>query len=358
MVEGKYPWHTKNELQHYDDGFFVKYFKALEPIIPEGYVDPIWDEETKLLRSQTPANPTAGERNPNIQALYDFYEKEVAPKLAEKKTMVAMLTPTADGRMEINCCSSLITMFKPAHRYHTVQGHNIGVLRNMLVDIALKESDTTHLFFIDSDNVLPPYTLMRMLRRDLDIVAGVYTMKCPPYVPLAIKRPKNVTTGEKLYNYYFRVDERTLNHCVPCDGAGAGCLLVKREVFEKMGPPWFQVTPREHGLSAVGEDLFFFDKAQEHGYKTMLDLSVQCEHSVCGTMYPKVFYEGFAGVGLASAAMVTNWNKNAVLCSLNLPMNDPSPPPPAEEKAEVKPKSKKKKKKKSKSKKKKELNQR
>jgi len=320
-------WREDPKLQEYDEDFFKPYFKQYEPQIPADYSDPIVEEENALLASEEGGWKNPGPNNPNIPALWKHYEKVVMKKLVKKKTLVSILIPSGDGNMLLNCGVGLSTMYKPHHRIHTIQGHNIDILRNALVEMALKTDDCTHVFFLDSDVIMPPFGLMRLVRRDLDIVSGVYTMRAPPYVPLTIKRPRNVKTGEKMYNYYFEITEELLGKIVPADATGAGCLLIKREVLEKMGPPWFQVTPKQHGLSAVGEDLFFFDKAIDMGYKPMLDISVQCGHGVGSLSYPDIFFQGHVTRGPRSLQTVQIWNKNAILHSMNLPLFKlPSPP--------------------------------
>lgn len=305
-------WRKEVHTQEYDDEFFTPFFDELEPKIPTDYKDPIFDEEWALLMQKSKAWPKPSPVNLNIPALYKHYEK-VMKELTKKKILVSILIPSGDGSMTLNCGVSLSTMYKPHHRVHTVVGHNIGILRNMLVEMALKTDDCTHVFFLDSDVVMPPYGLMRMVRRDLDIVSGVYTMKAPPYVPLTIMRPRHHKTGEKKFNYYFQITEELLNKIVPCDATGAGSLLIKRGVLEKMGPPWFQVSPKDHGLSAIGEDLFFFDKAIDMGYQPYIDLSVQCGHSMGSIVYPNLFFQGHVTRGPRSLQTVNIWNKNAIL---------------------------------------------
>lgn len=323
-------WREEPKLQEYDEAFFEPYFDALEPKLPPNYKDPIFEEEWGFLMKKTEQWPKPTVANLNIPALFGRYG-EIHKEMIEEKILVSILIPSGDGMMTLNCGVSLSTMYKPHHRVHTVVGHNIGILRNMLVDMALKTDDCTHVFFLDSDVVMPPYGLMRLVRRsmsskDMDIVAGIYTMKAPPYVPLTIMRPKHHKTGQKKFNYYFLITEKLLNKVVPCDATGAGALLIKREVLEKMGPPWFQVTPQQHGLSAIGEDLFFFDKAIDCGYQPMLDLSVQCGHAMGSIVYPNIFFQQHATRGPQSLQTVNIWNKNSILWSMDLPLYKIPPP--------------------------------
>ena len=94
-----------------------------------------------------------------------------------------------------------------------------------------------------------------------------------------------------------------------------------------MGPPWFQVTPQEFGLSAVGEDLFFFDKAKDMGYEVFMDTSIQCDHIGGGVSYPQIFFSGNAAPGPMAQKTIETWNKNAILHSLGLSYYKPPTPP-------------------------------
>lgn len=329
--EKKYWWEEQRDRlkygeQEYDDSFFEPYFAQMATKMPSDYKDPIFDEEWKLLTEPTKKFPDASAKNLNIMRLFDHYDKTIMPGLP-KKTLLGVCIPSGDGMMSMHCAVGLNTCMKPRHRVHTVQGHNIGVLRNMLVDMALRHRDTTHIFFLDSDVVIPPFGLVRMLRRDVDIITGVYVMKVPPYVPLIIKRPKN-KEGNRKYNYYTLLTQELLNKVIPIDATGAGCLLIKKEVLVNMGPPWFQVTPQEFGLSAIGEDLFFFDKAIDMGYEVLMDTSVQCDHIAGGVSYPQLFFSGNALPGPVAQETIQTWNKNAILHSLGLPYY--KPPTPAE----------------------------
>jgi hypothetical protein len=61
---------------------------------------------------------------------------------------------------------------------------------------------------------------------------------------------------------------------------GAGCLLVKTDVFRHLEPPWFEFVP---GFS---EDSYFCAQARRHGFEVLLDFDVQCDHL---TMLPVGF---------------------------------------------------------------------
>lgn len=321
----------EKETQEYDPSFFNKHFAKLEPTLPDDYKDEIYEEECKYLYKPHPDYPD----NPDMKitdlpALLKFYDKEVIPQFKDKVVGICMCH--GGDTMKANSGVSLSALHKPKHRIHTNSGHNIDCLRNSLTDIALHNEDCSHIFFIDADVVLPPYALIRMLRRNVDVVTGIYTMKVPPYVPLAIQRPER-PDGSRLYNYYINLNNNLMNKFFRIDAMGAGCMLIKREVLVEMGPPWFKFVHREHGMSSIGEDIFFFDRIKKHGFELWLDTTIQCDHINGNVAYPQVFYSQAAHVGQFSQHMVYTWNRNAVLWSLGLPfVKDPPPKIPQQKK--------------------------
>jgi hypothetical protein len=59
-------------------------------------------------------------------------------------------------------------------------------------------------------------------------------------------------------------------------------MLIKREVFEGMSEPWFDM-PWQTTRGYMGEDVFFCKKAQELGYKVYIDHDVSHEIGHIGT---------------------------------------------------------------------------
>ena len=149
---------------------------------------------------------------------------------------------------------------------------SLPLARNILVSEMLK-SKATHGLFIDSDLVMenpsdPNEALRRMLSLDLPIVTGLYRAKQTHGFNYAIwmKNPK----GEK---GFVHVTSWT-GDLFPIDVCGAGFLLVKREVFESVEPPWFHwEMPGE-----VSEDFSFLLKAKEKGYETVCYSEIRLSH--------------------------------------------------------------------------------
>lgn len=143
------------------------------------------------------------------------------------------------------------------------------------------ESGATHLFFLDSDVIVPIGAVERLLQNEAPIVSGLYFQKVPPYLPEAYR-----WTGE-LYESVGRslrsgldgiplVDEPMLGPRplrLNVDAVGAGCLLIARQGLEKLDETPFG--PTESGR---GEDMWFCGQAKAAGFDIVLDWSILCGH--------------------------------------------------------------------------------
>jgi GT2 family glycosyltransferase len=76
---------------------------------------------------------------------------------------------------------------------------------------------------------------------------------------------------------------------------GGGCLMIRREVFEKLKEPWFQSEwifsnfPGEHGWLLKTEDVWFCEKAQEAGYNIHLDTRIKSPHMQHDECFPELW---------------------------------------------------------------------
>jgi len=133
----------------------------------------------------------------------------------------------------------------------------------------------THTFFLDSDIAPPANALALLLQVGADVAVGL----CPIY---ADKRAVwNVQIDNKAS--WIPMTTPLPEEPFEVSSAGAGCLLIRREVLVDIGYPWFQTEYQEafknkgKGVK-TGEDVYFIRKTLEKGYKVVACPDVKCHH--------------------------------------------------------------------------------
>lgn len=166
----------------------------------------------------------------------------------------------------------------PAVELHVVRkrGNQIAWQRNRVVTEAL-EASADFVLFVDADVVPPPGAVAALLRRGVPVVSAVCVERVAPFEVCSVR-------SLEPYARYTVADLKGLTALLPVVAAGAGCLLVRRAVFEAMRAPWFrcgQISPE-----LLSEDLDFCLRAAEHGFPVHLDPTVRAGHSVEGIIWP------------------------------------------------------------------------
>jgi hypothetical protein len=140
------------------------------------------------------------------------------------------------------------------------------------------ESDCTHLFWTESDMLMPFWTIPALLQHDKDIASGVYFLRNGGGQPcLYQKGDAIVHTGihSAIPVSMFPEDSTFKVHC-----PGMGCVLMKREVLENIEAPWFDLkegwdkqTDKTYGY---GQDIYFYSKVADAGHEVWVDSSIHC----------------------------------------------------------------------------------
>ncbi len=115
------------------------------------------------------------------------------------------------------------------------------------------------LFTSDTDHEFQPDVLCRMWslmkEKNIDVLTAIYRYKAPPFLP---------TIYAWVNNAYMVVSQMDWNaDLVKIDCAGAGCLLVRRRVFERI---WNEL--HEEPFDIIGkfsEDFSFFHRCMKLG---------------------------------------------------------------------------------------------
>lgn len=170
----------------------------------------------------------------------------------------------------------------------TLAGMPYDMSRNVACEQAL-QNGFKYLYFLDSDVIPPPDTIHRLISHNLPIVGGTYFRRSPPAgVPVAM-RATTYPDGNKGFQWVTQLPPTGL---VPVDVMGAGCLLLRRDLLQKVqqkpqrpGKTFFDWRvdmnnvpgwPREKCLS---EDYTLnIHLKEQFNITTYLDCSIRCEH--------------------------------------------------------------------------------
>ena len=168
-------------------------------------------------------------------------------------------------------------------------GSLIYTSRNDLATQAI-QMDADYVFWLDSDMVFKPDTLVRMMdtirNEDIDILTGLYFRRVPPYTPVLFDKLDirgNICSWSEFHEIPGGLFE--------VGGCGFGCVLMKTDVF-------FDVQSKHGNMFAPiannGEDIAFCWRARDCGFKIFCDPSVICGHvgySVVDDQFFRVFHK-------------------------------------------------------------------
>jgi len=151
---------------------------------------------------------------------------------------------------------------------------------NIAIDMFLKEEKLTHLLLLDNDHEHPLDIVQRLSRwvvrdKNVQVVGGVNFRRCEPFEPMAMWLTED---GRNYTNTYKKWDWDA--GLIEVDKLGAGCLLIAREVFEKIPRPWWEwdyskTAPDGRNSSP---DMRFCEKCAENGIKLYVDVSTTSPH--------------------------------------------------------------------------------
>jgi len=139
----------------------------------------------------------------------------------------------------------------------------------------------THLFMTESDMILPADCIVKLLALDKDMASGVYFLRSDnPNTrgqPCLYKRPPMVAQGKEKEHEYGHLPVSLFPQTGPfrVDVSGLGCVLIKRNVFETVPRPWFDLHASDKGIG-YGSDMYFYTNARKLGFQLWVDPSVAC----------------------------------------------------------------------------------
>lgn len=166
-------------------------------------------------------------------------------------------------------------------------------VRNKAVETLL-QSDYTHILMLDSDHIHPAQIVQRLARWVIadpakQVIGGLNFKRSEPYDPCAFVKVSS--NGRDEYAY----PQEWYPGLMEVDLIGTGSILIAREVFEAIEPPyfWYSYSNAAQGLYP-SDDIGFSLKCQAAGIKMYVDTTTTSPHMVARTVTEQTFRDFWA----------------------------------------------------------------
>lgn len=159
--------------------------------------------------------------------------------------------------------------------WDTIEGRPEDDARNAAVERFLT-TDCTHLMMIDDDIIAPLHALSMVLHDKPIVSATVFTWKERQPLALIMKWDEEQQGFKQDVEAIARINAG--ERLVKVDGSGAGCFIVRRQVYENMVSNWFRFQYNPKGRLTMGEDFYFYRRLMQMGYSVYVDGQVICGH--------------------------------------------------------------------------------
>lgn len=137
----------------------------------------------------------------------------------------------------------------------------LAYARNYIVD----HLEGEWLWWIDSDHLFTQNVLEQLLALNVPIAGGIAYQKRAPFYPCIYGELEG---DGKSHAHMLWLPSKPFEAYM----TGTGCVVVRKEVFDKVAKPYFEYTKE------LGEDMHFFMKTKEHGYKIVIDPAMRIGH--------------------------------------------------------------------------------
>lgn len=141
--------------------------------------------------------------------------------------------------------------------------------RNMIVQKFLAIKDCDYLMMIDSD-IIPPVDILNLVDFQKDIITPLMLVQQKgTLIPLYLRQ-----NPDGIYDAGNYLEESGLQEV---DATGTGCIVIKREVLEKLDHP-FRNEYDKDGIKKLGNDFSFCKRAKKLGFKVWVHLDYTADH--------------------------------------------------------------------------------
>ncbi len=140
----------------------------------------------------------------------------------------------------------------------------------------LLDHDYTHIVMLDCDHIHPPDVVERLAARVMEddkrlVVGGLNFRRTVPHDPCIFVADAD---GE------MRVPLKWGQGVFPVVAIGHGCIIISREVFEQLLPPWWAYAYGHMDVRKFpSEDMYFSRICQEAGIELYVDTTLTSPHN-------------------------------------------------------------------------------
>lgn len=213
-----------------------------------------------------------------------IHKDKIKKEIEMKNILIAIPTNKEIENDTTKSISNLIIPQGYSVKFEYFYGYAIDQVRNLIASYTVR-NNFDYVFCVDSDIVLPPDALVKLLSADKHIVSGVYRQrKFDVNIP-ELFLGLNVVEDDVQKTLCFNMTREDLGKyemangdCFEIEACGFGCVLIKREVFEKLEEPHFFYKHSIDFKDTISEDVYFCQKAAKAGFKTHFIPSLKLGH--------------------------------------------------------------------------------
>jgi len=154
---------------------------------------------------------------------------------------------------------------------YRVWGPSVSRNRNAALKGGLEE----WYWFLDDDHTFDPDILLRLLIRNVPVVAALTVFKRPPFEPVLFSGVVPHPDGAPAFQQIQWKDLIGKTGLFPVFACNATGMLVRKEVLEKVPLP-FQVG--RYNPEILHEDMYFCEQLRNAGFSILVDLDVWMGH--------------------------------------------------------------------------------
>lgn len=189
---------------------------------------------------------------------------------------VALLSAEQGRYTVAQQCFDALDLPKGTVRVRYAGRSNIAEARNAIVESFRGD----WLAMIDDDHVYPPDMLMRLFRHlsnpRVDILTPLVVRRTMPHQNVLVTASENPEKPHETRQVVLKPGDSGL---LEVEAAGAGIMLIRRRVFEKLTRPWFE-------WGRTSEDFALCLKAKAAGCRIYCDLDNRVGHILPMIVWP------------------------------------------------------------------------